>query len=107
MDAKFTPGPWQLQEGNHPAADGRDWEVVSEHVGICGWWAWDDRREERKANAHLIAAAPDMYAEIAQCEVDLEEAAKVLAGSGFPQLASIYRLAAKRARAALAKAEGR
>jgi hypothetical protein len=71
MTGKFTPGPWELQDGNHPNADGKDREIVSEHTVICAWWNWDDRREERLANAHLIAAAPDGYALAEQYRNDM------------------------------------
>lgn len=39
--------------------------------------------------------------EVAQCAVELEEAAKILKPYGLPSLASIYEQAAKRARQTL------
>ena len=41
--------------------------------------------------------------EIKQCALELEEAANVFDGTGFPALARVYRAAATRARAALAQ----
>ena len=41
--------------------------------------------------------------EITQCALELEEAANVFDGTGFPALARVYRAAATRARAALAQ----
>lgn len=70
-DTKHTPGPWGLSEiddgvgfGGGLAidaidpADGRNFEV-------CEVWGIDDNRDfdnRARANARLIAAAPDMLA---------------------------------------------
>ena len=61
--ALFSPGPWDaantFSTHNHPT---RYWETsVESHSGIvakaCGYYD-----SESKANAKLIAAAPDLYA---------------------------------------------
>ena len=63
-DVKFTPGPWVIDPCTRPA------EVCTIHHtshengfvyvrGELGYWGAD--KEENMANAHLIAAAPDMY----------------------------------------------
>ncbi len=73
MAPKFTPGPWMVE----PHADDFDGpiSVVSEYSMTQGrktanWIAecdlQDDRVEENYANARLIAAAPDLYAAIAE-----------------------------------------
>lgn len=54
----FTPGPWTLcYDGEIDGADGRT---------VC-WFSWDSFKEFNddetlKANAHLIAAAPELLA---------------------------------------------
>lgn len=55
---KFTPGPWQvcrlwICEENDPG----------HNVGIC----IIEERDEAPANAHLIAAAPDLYKALQAC----------------------------------------
>lgn len=55
--SKHTPGPWQvaayLNDGRIGIYDGDGYRVASVHDF--------NYREENKANAALIAAAPDMY----------------------------------------------
>jgi len=64
-EPKFTPGPWTSSEnGTIDAGKGSVGDV----------WPFDVGREEMKSNAHLIAAAPDLYAA-------LEEL--ILAGQSF------------------------
>ena len=77
MNEKFTPGPWEVQNGtdvftglNAKRRDG----VASEnndgwHVADCSMGVTFDtdgqertlKPSEMVANAHLIAAAPDLY----------------------------------------------
>lgn len=92
--AGHTPGPWAVDRENDVLSDGGDFVAAVFGDETC--------REE--ANARLIAAAPDLLAEVEQCAIELEEAANVFDGSGFAGLARIYRGASKRAAAALAKA---
>lgn len=105
-EAKHTPGPWALDHGD---------DVERGHVGISSkshsllaqvvWKFEDDDRSPRcEANAHLIAAAPDLLAALknllARFESEIQSEY-----SGTSQLAE--RLAeADPARAAIAKAEG-
>ena len=51
--AKFTKGPWQA----------KDLEVESSGrmIADCGISNYKNSEEEERANAHLIAVAPDMY----------------------------------------------
>lgn len=70
MSEKFTPRPWWMFEnGGHkyPGIDADGCSVVvygtdSEYFGVHG--RTDD---EAKANSHLIAAAPDLYAALEDC----------------------------------------
>nr|WP_155997860.1 hypothetical protein [Ochrobactrum sp. UNC390CL2Tsu3S39] len=59
-ETKFTPGPWE-----HHVSDVRGTLcVIAENTWICGE-LWNDvaplTEAEAKANAHLIAAAPELY----------------------------------------------
>jgi hypothetical protein len=65
MESKHTPGPWEVRENITPSEygtvevykeDGNKWiaSALGTHVG-------PRTKEEAKANAHLIAAAPDMF----------------------------------------------
>ena len=56
MDTKFTKGLWTHQKGD-------DWIYDDSKDGhiICCAMRVNGSYEARRANAHLIAAAPDMY----------------------------------------------
>lgn len=69
-DAKFTKGPWS--QSHRQGSDGMYNTEVYDHKGetICTL-SWHPVYEgngvtstDRSANAHLIAAAPDMYKEV-------------------------------------------
>ena len=53
---KFTPGPWLI--GEDQCVD-ETWSIVTTSGGSI--IANVNDRHDRKANAHLIAAAPDLY----------------------------------------------
>jgi hypothetical protein len=67
-ETKFTPGPWHKDERSDVYV--RD----SEGDYIAGTYAPMPKRKrakgENEANAHLIAAAPDMYEEL-ECARDV------------------------------------
>lgn len=68
-ETKFTPGPWQT----HISEVRGDLCVISERAWICGEILNRVRsipEEEARANAHLIAAAPELYAAL---ETAIEE----------------------------------
>ena len=67
-DKKWTPGPWvtEILTGCDPNGD--EWETDIEVSSTCGKHIHgydlgynEDVDLEIKANAHLIAAAPDLY----------------------------------------------
>jgi len=63
---KFTPGPWRLgrlSDGRVVMADGADGEMV--RVADCRAPEQHEAATEQ-ANAALIAAAPDLYAALAE-----------------------------------------
>ena len=68
---KFTPGPW---EGGYGLLDGGYlgiWKSGSETV-VARISPTDRETDEYKANAHLIAAAPDMYAVLTELEESVD-----------------------------------
>lgn len=96
MEAKFTPGPWVIDAGFDGSGnfnqywqvhDGSDAIVCSTMFCMAG---------NKEANAHLIAAAPDLYEALSRIESIIEGA--------FPNLNDGE--AMRDARAALAKARG-
>ena len=56
--ATFTPGPWEIQDAGPGTIRGLRFRVVTDDSVIArttdGW-------KEARANARLIAAAPEMY----------------------------------------------
>ena len=54
--SEYTPGPWML--GNQPGKPESTWILDSELLTVA--MVNDARRKEWKANARLIAAAPDL-----------------------------------------------
>jgi len=108
---KGTPGPWAIEAG---------FLVTRAHCGgvgipmfeLDGHCECGDRinpvtgtDEQAAADMRLIAAAPELLAEVRQCALELDEAANVFEAT-MPGLARIYRLAATRAYAVVAKATG-
>ncbi len=70
-EAKFTKGPWEVVDGYYPSfIEIKCGEMMD--ISIC-WHATDlsySDGVERRANAHLIAAAPDMYEMLASLRED-------------------------------------
>lgn len=63
MKTEFTPGPWMFAEGkfNCDPRSGGIGSITTKEVGP--WYvATIENAPGHEANAHLIAAAPDMYA---------------------------------------------
>ena len=109
METKWTKGPWLISTPTQgyevctmhglppqPSEDGRGqtWVYIRpESLTRNGEWHWPDEQEQL-ANAHLISAAPDLYAA-------LQSLLAVNEGEGGTE----YH-AQDIARAALAKARG-
>lgn len=98
----FTPGPWSIRHHKKldPAWADRPRNVLDSQGRILVTWvdtggvSWQAGGEKR-ANAHLIAAAPDLYAA-------LESVQRCAEGSGPFEIADLNR----QVLAALAKARG-
>jgi hypothetical protein len=93
----WTAGPWSFRQIGDDGlgyieADDRD--IM--HAGVT-----DRSAAENVANAHLIAAAPALYARGLQSAVTLEEAANVLEDKGLPAFAKLCREQVARQREAL------
>lgn len=82
-EPKWTPGPWfaDVVSGDDPNGD--DWETDIEVVSgnlkfIHGHdLGYSDGTDvEIKANAHLIAAAPDLYAALDEVSASLHQLAR-------------------------------
>jgi hypothetical protein len=89
-NTKWTQGPWQRS----------GWSVLCQsHTVVCNILPWDSSgcREEDSANAHLIAAAPELYEA-------LRVSVEVLEKTANDTL--IGRNAAESGRTVLAKARG-
>lgn len=115
---KFTPGPWAIDPATRPAevctiyglpeseTDGQGFAYVR---GALGYWEAEE--EENMANAHLIAAAPELYEALVEAEKDLV-AAQVnarRAAAHDPAWAGVSEAiqpSVDRARAARARARG-
>jgi len=96
---KHTPGPWKIVGT----------EIWGIHVRIAsGRGAYDEKdRQINKANARLIAAAPDLLEELKDCCTRMERCRSILQDpqcGGNPQ-SNWGMLDTQKARAAIAKAE--
>lgn len=93
--SKHTPGPWKATFFEHGA-----FQIENANTGeiIAECERCDDRREEQYANAHVVAAAPDLLE--ALVKIEEETWAPIHDKERFLRMRNI-------ARAAIAKAEGR
>jgi len=94
MKATYTPGPWAMDAGTDGAV------VYDPSAGTIAQIPIDLRAN--RANARLIAAAPDLLEALEFFEREMVKA------QGFPEIAGRSGLSASliNARAALAKARG-
>jgi len=61
--AKHTPGPWRVYSGwVHPCFDHPNPQGTNDSTAIC-----ETLGPDKNANAHLIAAAPEMYEALEFC----------------------------------------
>ena len=98
-DQGHTPGPWAVRRGREPDTAnsfeiyeaGQEWY----HAAVYG------DKEERRANAHLIAAAPDGLALAVAVDEWLGQIER-----GSPMAANAAELLREKARAFIAKARG-
>lgn len=103
--AKFTPGPWLV--AGHTVYAGEGWNRFSTHVQP----GFDNQRnrisdQEVEANAHLIAAAPDLFAAVGKLIECAEMCAAQCRVDGDTAHATMYQSYVDSSCAAIAKAEG-
>lgn len=97
-----TPGPWRIGDAGHTVFGPKT--ALTSPVSIVTLWQRTPNcgREERQANAHLIAASPELLAALVEAlpwvEAQLDDPVNK-PGS--------VQAVANRIRAAIAKAEGR
>lgn len=64
---EYTKGEWEYKEGEYNHHDDKKWcntgSIKAKDKEVDGWFICriDDIGEANIANAHLIAAAPDLY----------------------------------------------
>lgn len=64
METKWTPGPWKAAVGDDPEDPGFNIWVVgcaNKDTGVHGICSMDGPADWNRANARLIAAAPELY----------------------------------------------
>ncbi|OAJ67740.1 hypothetical protein [Gluconobacter cerinus] len=103
-EAKFTPAPWIAKKGTgwfvtRPNARMAHVVGMSPKTSLVG--AENEEEDEARANAHLIAAAPELYEALRMAANDLNTAAHFLPDTRLALLETV-----KQAHAALAKARG-
>lgn len=109
-DAKHTSGPWEIvPQPTYELIYGPNSVLVGSAYG--GTRTWGISLKERRANARLIAAAPEML-EALRWAVGMAEEAIIVRETGddpedTPEIIAMHRQELARAQAVLAKAEGR
>lgn len=68
-EPKFTPGPWHI---GTPPPNGEQTIGTVAGLMVAVATTGQNMAEETKANAHLIAAAPDLYKALAHLEPYLD-----------------------------------
>jgi hypothetical protein len=102
-ESKFTKGPWLASQtmrvhGAVPSSDGVDiCSADNANIGLV-YWAENGSRSETRANANLIAAAPELLEALKACHLQMLQSNN---SSEYAEEAN------QMAIAAIAKAEGR
>ncbi|HGN2048570.1 TPA: hypothetical protein ACKRY8_002612 [Proteus mirabilis] len=115
MEFKGTPAPWIISDSGHSIMDSEQFIFadVRRHAILCRWHEkgfehWDDEGaskdigiETKQANAHLIAAAPELL----EALIEIVEMQSNNYGDGMTTHIKLKKLAEK-ANKAIAKALG-
>lgn len=97
-ETKFTPGPWVTCDAHGPVEDGTSIQSsLDTHMvaSCCHYYS----REQVRANARLIAAAPELY-------LELKMLCNCIEGCGLEDLPPEVEAQISSSREALAKARG-
>lgn len=115
MTQKHTPGPWAVVDVRAKGALVYfRIDAGESRVGFAGTYLVDRvgnktkavADEEAEANAHLIAAAPDLLEALDAAQLALAAVADAAAQEGFGQLADLIDGCMVNARTAIARARG-
>lgn len=114
---KFTPGTWEVEAHDNGCVFVTSDELIGngDIADLYHIWMGDGGGEDNKivtkenalANAHLIAAAPELYGEGRASARTMEDVADALGERGLLDLADELRGRARSVREVLLKAEGR
>ncbi len=111
MSAEHTPGPWYIDGGFVYSARNREAvKAAKAKDRNCGYGnipitkVIADLAGEHQANARLIAAAPELYADGEHCAMVLREMANILRGHNLAGCGDICDAAALKLENTLAKA---
>lgn len=117
MSTKHTPGPWFIRrEPDSQRENGwmqPNYWLIEQDVGE-GFGRWiatfprlvDGEQDQQIADARLIAAAPDLLAELEKAADTFADCARTLSVLGRRTLATACEIAEQSNRAAIAKATG-
>lgn len=97
-EPKWTPGPWRINKYRSIGAGETGCQPIVAHIEP--FYGEDRQFGDDGANAHLIAAAPDLYAALAEAEQQIEYLHANFSPTGTGEAVLT------RARIALAKARG-
>ncbi|NBM79637.1 hypothetical protein GWI76_10265 [Proteus sp. G2659] len=116
MEFKHTPAPWIISDSGHSIMDSEQFifAYVRRHAILCRWHEkgfdhWDDEGaskdigiETKQANAHLIAAAPELL----EALIEIVEMQSKNYGNGMVTHMQLANLA-KKAKIVIEKALGK
>ena len=104
--SEHTPGPWYTFGNGHCVGGPEGTPGAGEGIAMCAMRARTP--DEARANASLIAAAPEMLAALHECVAWIDELQTQVADTGEYTVRTGFMLlaAAENARAAIAKAKG-
>jgi len=106
-ETKFTPGPWAKGDENNACSD---LDVGGTIISLSRFDRHSDEfvisRDEMLANRDLIAAAPDMYAELETLRDLVEHCYWIFHEAGDVEMNNLCIAAEMRAAALLKKARG-
>ena len=98
--SKFTPGPWRLRPGHDPEEDHEHVESLDgDPIALVNLGEYEH-------DAHLIAAAPDLYAALEKAEVAFMALARIEMAAGRKNSSANFDALVGTCRASLAKARG-
>ena len=75
---RFTPGPWHIEDTTEDVMSDCDYEIGDQGDHLIAGITPGNILEVEKANAALIAAAPEMYEELQQASTFLRILADLL-----------------------------